>query len=645
MTSAEPDALIVETEEMPRQVPLRAGPLALFFERGGLRYIRFGDHEVLRRIYVAVRDAGWGTVPAQIANLEIAVEDDGFSIRFTSVHHRGDVHFEWEGLIDGSAEGAIDFRMSGVARSTFWRNRIGICVLHPTPECAGRPCVVETADGGRVHGKFPSLVAPHQPFKAVRAITHEVVPGLRARVSFHGDVFEMEDQRNWTDASFKTYSTPLELPFPVQIVAGTTITQSVALRLAGSSGVPRRRETENVFSIRSPRGVPVPRIGLGLSSLSSGLETSEIAWLQALKPSHIRFDLDLSDPERFSRLAAAKTQSAQMGIPVEAALFLPESGEGETLHAMEMLREIPAGVVSLLVFDSRGNAAAPELIDLVRQHATPIWSGVRVGSGTNGNFAELNRKPPAAASVDFFCYSANPQVHAFDNATLVENLAGLRETVESAGAFARGIPCAISPVTLRPRSRAVATGLAEAAEAEGLPQQVDPRQFSLFGAGWTACSLACLAATHVCSVTYYETTGWCGVIETERGTPAIARFGVPPGSVFPLYHVLADIAEFVGGEILKAHSRMPLSFDGLVLRKAGRLSALVCSWCDVPQIVRVAGVVGDCVVRRLHAAALSVATTDPRRFRSSTETFASREHDITLPLEPFEVVRIDWRVK
>ena len=29
-----------------------------------------------------------------------------------------------------------------------------------------------------------------------------------------GDVFEMEDQRNWTDASFKTYCTPLRQPFP-----------------------------------------------------------------------------------------------------------------------------------------------------------------------------------------------------------------------------------------------------------------------------------------------------------------------------------------------------------------------------------------------------------------------------------------------
>jgi D-apionolactonase len=41
----------------------------------------------------------------------------------------------------------------------------------------------------------------------------------------------MEDQRNWTDASFKTYSTPLELPFPVEVAAGERIFQRVVLSI------------------------------------------------------------------------------------------------------------------------------------------------------------------------------------------------------------------------------------------------------------------------------------------------------------------------------------------------------------------------------------------------------------------------------
>ena len=48
---------------------------------------------------------------------------------------------------------------------------------------------------------------------------------------FNGETFEMEDQRNWTDASFKTYCTPLSLPYPIKIIKGTTIKQSIKIFL------------------------------------------------------------------------------------------------------------------------------------------------------------------------------------------------------------------------------------------------------------------------------------------------------------------------------------------------------------------------------------------------------------------------------
>mgnify|MGYP006195238293 CR=1 FL=1 len=43
----------------------------------------------------------------------------------------------------------------------------------------------------------------------------------------NGDVFEMEDQRNWTDASYKTYVRPLALPWPYTLEAGTELEQAV----------------------------------------------------------------------------------------------------------------------------------------------------------------------------------------------------------------------------------------------------------------------------------------------------------------------------------------------------------------------------------------------------------------------------------
>ena len=66
----------------PEARTLRAGPLSVVFESGDLRYVRLGDREVVRRIYVAVRDRNWGTVPARLADVTIEEQPDRFLIRY-----------------------------------------------------------------------------------------------------------------------------------------------------------------------------------------------------------------------------------------------------------------------------------------------------------------------------------------------------------------------------------------------------------------------------------------------------------------------------------------------------------------------------------------------------------------------------------
>src|SRR5262249_42243488 len=152
--------------------------------------------------------------------------------------------------------------------------------------------------------------------------------------------------------------------------------------------------------------------------------------------------------------------------------------------------------------------------------------------------------------------SMNPQIHAFDELSLVEALEAQAETVRSANAFCGATPLAVTPITLRPRFNAVAT-VEEAATEATLPWEVDPRQMSLFGAAWTLGSVASLAPTGVESLTYFETTGPRGLLECEeRPLPA---FPSTAGELFPLFHVLADVCELHGAEILEAATDDPLS--------------------------------------------------------------------------------------
>src|SRR5205823_13641010 len=122
----------------------------------------------------------------------------------------------------------------------------------------------------------------------------------------------------------------------------------------------------------------------------------------------------------------------------------------------------------------------------------------------------LNRNRPNAEALDFVCYSVNPQVHAFDNSSLVETLATQATTVESTRQFVGRVPIAITPITLKPRYNPDAAGPEPAPRPGELPAAVDPRQPSLFAAGWTVGSLKYVAESGVASATYFETTGWRG---------------------------------------------------------------------------------------------------------------------------------------
>src|SRR5689334_6850038 len=117
-------------EPLPERRELRAGPLSAVFEQGDLRYIRFGDREIVRRLYVAIRDRNWGTVPPELSNVQIETSPDLFRISYDVENRQGEIDFFWRGKISGDARGTITFSMDGEARSNFTRSRIGFCVLH-----------------------------------------------------------------------------------------------------------------------------------------------------------------------------------------------------------------------------------------------------------------------------------------------------------------------------------------------------------------------------------------------------------------------------------------------------------------------------------------------------------------------------------
>jgi hypothetical protein len=245
--------------------------------------------------------------------------------------------------------------------------------------------------------------------------------------------------------------------------------------------------------------------------------------------------------------------------------------------------------------------------------------------------------------LDLVCYSLNPQVHAFDNLSLVETLEAQAATVNSARQFIGDAPLAVSPVTLKMRFNPNATG-PELEPAPGqLPPPVDERQMSLFGAGWTAGSLKYLARSDVQSLTYYETTGWRGVMETEAGSPLPEKFRSLPGSVFPLYHVLADVGEFAGGEVISTQSSDRLKVDGLGIRQAGRTRLVLANLSPEPQDITVQNIGDPVQVRLLDETNAPAALESPETFRAEAGVLKqTNDGELQLTLLPYAIARIDF---
>jgi hypothetical protein len=615
-------------EPLPEKLPLRAGPLSLVFENGDIRYIRFGGREVLRRVYMAVRDRNWNTVPNAISNLSIRSSEDGFAIGYDVVSRLGEIDFRWSATIAGDANGTVEWTMRGKAHSTFWRNRLGYCVLHPIRECAGLPCAIETADGSIENARFPKQISPHQPFRNLRAMSHEVVPGLTAEVRFSGEIFETEDQRNWTDASYKTYSTPLDLPFPVEVKEGTVVSQSVRLSLIGGQGEAPSAGGPNVFSYREDAALLLPELGLGQASHGARLSDTEIARLRALNLSHLRADLDLTK-DCSGALAGAVRDARALDVPLELAIAFCDEAQLAEFAAM-LAADVPR-VRRWLVFHPCKKATPVGWVALARRHLSAAAPGAAFAAGTNAYFAELNRERPACAELDAVCFSLNPQVHAFDNDSLVENVAAQADAVESARRIAGSKPVAVSPVTLRPRFNPNATAAEPEPEPGKLPPEVDVRQQSLFGAAWTAGSLKYLAESGAASVTLYETCGRRGVMEAAR--------------VFPLYHVLADAGEFAGGEVLRSHSSDALAVDGFVLRKGSRMRVVLANMRCAETRVAVEGLGRGARLKRLDETNAERAMAAPEAFRAEAGEALQTAGRTELTLAPYAVLRIDFEAR
>jgi len=562
----------------------------LIYENGLVRQIKSGNTEIIRMIYSAVRDHNWGTIEPEIITEKIAENAKSFQIKTLVKYQKADIHFEAEYTITGN-ENRLTFEMEGEAKSTFKTNRVGFCVLHPIKECTGKTCTVIHPDKTSEKAVFPQQISPDQPMKNISSLEWEPAENIGLKLHFSGNIFEMEDQRNWTDASYKTYCRPLSLPFPFELEKGEKIWQKIELEIRGELKSELVNETV-LFSINRILRFKIPEIGVGATSRNEPLEKPEAEILKQIPIHHLRAELKFFEKNFNRNLNRMCNESRLLGIPLFLVLYFSENFKTE-LTSFQKAIKIEKVAVKYILVVGKNHLSNDIILNEIYADLKVLFPNAKIGTGVNAYFAELNRNRPQTEKAEFVSFAVCPQVHAFDDVSLVENLEAQKYVIESAKNLFPEKPVFVSPVTLKQRFNVVATSEGPDTEPGELPPQVDNRQNSAFAAQWLLGSLKNLAQSGTDLVTYFETVGWRGFIQGIFEPPVPEKFNSKKGDSFPVFSLLNEIAGF--NEVVFSESSSPIELDGIVL--AGKdfngqpvMKLILANFSNQPKKVKVSGI-------------------------------------------------------
>ena len=633
---------------------LRAGPLTALLDGPDLRHVRLGRVELVQRVYVAVRDRPWNTIPAHYSDWHHEIGADRFTIRFRARHRHDAIDVEWAGHIEGTPDGRISYEMDGVCHGRFAYSKIGMNVHHDLPGSIGRP--YRARHGERTWtGTLPVAIEPQRVvdgkltgvFAPYEELAIEVVDGLEAVIALEGDLLELQDHRNWTDANLKSYGTPLALGFPFESSDGQRLHQVLTIELRGTPVV--RDAPEPSVRVGAVTASRMPAIGLGLASDGRPLAPAEADLIRALAPDHLRVDLVMRGDAWHDDLDRAVADASAVGAALELAVHVPapDADGGDAAALAERLAGAGVAVSRVLVyplvdgFSALATTTPLDRIRLIADALAPvIGRDVVVAGGTDQSFADINRAPPAPGAMAGWCWAISPTIHAADDASIIENLGGLSAVVRFAREIAGPSSIHISPITLATRRGPYPGGPPAPGD---LPPAVDPRQLSLLGAAWTAASIGELARSGATSATYYETAGWRGVIERAEGSPMADRFPSRPGQAFPLYHPLADALEVRSAVVRELIPSDPLQIGGFAVETEDGVVVVVSNLTPGPLAFEVTGLPATtATIRILDAHSVERADDDPISWRAASgPPFPVVDGTIRLDLGAYGTVRVD----
>ena len=613
-------------------IPVTVGDWALLLIGGAVRVICWRGVEVVRGIDCPIRDATWGTLVQE--DVAVSWADEGVRRVMTRTFAVGAGAVRGRLVLTIDPVGTLEVDLNLTARDTFRTNRSGITVLHPIRGVAGMPVTVHKASGGTESARFPLEIMPSQPVFDIAGLEH-VVDGVRVAIAFEGETFEMEDQRNWADASYKTYCRPLSRPMPYEIVAGDPIHHRVRVTVSGdrelielaASGPtsPEGALFPEVLIVADEGWVPAPshpahEVGVGTVVIRLGpRQNGTEAWVVDAARAGTGVDLEVvipDDADPDAHLIGVATALRAHGIDPRHVFALPEA----YLKSYQPTGQWPTGT-------------SPAEAALAAGRAFPH---ARVGVGMLTNFTEVNRcRPPRLG--DYVTHSTTAIVHAADDRSVFETLETLPRIVADDSAFARGVHDRVAEDEAE-LSRTVRLGLTaigsrgNAFGATDAPNpgrvrkamaSVDPRQVGLIGAAY-AIGVASRMAE--------------GGVEAFAASSLAGPFGVASeAGRYPIFFAVQALRRF-SGRTTAAVPDLPEGAHGVAVvgDAPGSVHAVIANATDTEVVVALPT---GATFRRLDEWTAPAAAVDAGWLDGARETVGA---DGTVTMPRYAVVFASW---
>ena len=470
------------------------GGFTLDLAHAAIRNITYEGAQLIDLLYTAIRPLDWSTLTPDEHSEDIQVIGSNCVITITD-EFTGVMTSQTRVTLSDSNTFSVDYGLQGLTEYSI--NRWGVCICLNTADWMGSSVLSS--------GKTYSLMEDIAPQRVVDGVIqglfpasaemHFVAPDQRfIKVLSDGKVLEAEDQRNWTDNTYKIYSGSLSEPRPFITKAGSVWKQSVGFEV----GSPNQTISDpSKILVREIEALPSIGLQFNGDSLLAPDDLEKAFILLGID--HLRVNEESLTPQKVATTASS-------GLTLEAALLSSNSGAELKAEVLKLSHRVPDGSRLLIQREGRG---------VVDAHDLPENNSLNTFiPGSDAYLVDLHK-----AKHDFgdaISYSMAPTIHSSDSETIFKTLATQGETVEFAQKYLAP-QVSISPITFSTRGNPE-TG--HSRQARGIFTNPDFALSirSIEGAAWTLGSIFALASANAFSGTWHELFGEFGIIYPQSGS-------------------------------------------------------------------------------------------------------------------------------